>query len=205
MPIWMLAFGVLLNFVVFTLIAGAIALVSGLITWFASKKHKKRNTILAVISPFVFVYVCYFFSLVSAFACSAIFGTGCGFDGYYHADLPGGYELQSIDDDFGSDGCLLGRITKEGNTVVGNVSMIRVSGDSVCGQWRNGVERTNFVLDTALGTFESGSSSENECFMEVESFYYDSWPWVGPAIILSLFIPAVLVFIIIFITVKIFK
>ena len=71
----------------------------GIVCW-RSKKNKKRNAILTFISPFVFIYTFYFGCMIGGFTCSSVFGTGCGIDGYYHATLPNGYELETISDDF---------------------------------------------------------------------------------------------------------
>lgn len=61
------------------------------------------------------------------------FGTGCGIDGYYHATLPNGYELETISDDFDRE-YFTGYIRKDGKDVIEWVTKIKVSGDSIYGE-----------------------------------------------------------------------
>jgi len=56
-----------------------------------------------MLSPFVFSF--YFLCLIGGFVCASVFKTGCRMDGYWHTDLPNGYEIESIGDGFDRDGC----------------------------------------------------------------------------------------------------
>lgn len=51
----MILIAVIIQLIIFTLLAVAIALpLAGIVSW-RSKKRKKRNSILALLSPFVFI------------------------------------------------------------------------------------------------------------------------------------------------------
>lgn len=59
-----LILGIIIHLIIFTLLAVVIALpLAGIVCWL-SRKHRKRNTILALLSPFVFIYSFYFTGLV---------------------------------------------------------------------------------------------------------------------------------------------
>lgn len=129
----MILLGIIIQLVIFTLLAMVIALpLAGVVCWL-SRRHRKRNTILAMLSPFVFIYSFYITSLIGGFSCSSIFDTGCGMDGYYKDDLPNGYQIESIADDFDRE-YFTGNIRKDGKRVVEWVTKIKVSCDSIYGE-----------------------------------------------------------------------
>ena len=114
----MILFSIIIQLVIFTLLAVVIALpLAGIVCW-RSRKHRKRNTILALLSPFVFIYSFYFTCLIGGFACASIFDTGCGMDGYYKADLPNGYQIESLADDFDRE-YFTGYVRKDGTRGIG--------------------------------------------------------------------------------------
>ena len=105
----MVLLGVMIQLIICALLAVVIALPVSVIVCWRSKKNKKQNTILTFLSPFVFIYTFYFVYLIGGFTCSSIFDTGCGMDGYYRTNLPNGYEIETIADDF-DRACFMGNI-----------------------------------------------------------------------------------------------
>lgn len=211
----MILLDIIIQLVIFTLLAVVIALpLAGVVCW-CSRRHRKRNTILAMLSPFVFVYSFYFTCLIGGFACSSIFDTGCGMDGYYKADLPNGYQIESL-----ASGSIreyfTGDISKDGNRVVEWVTKIKVSGDSIYGEryFVNEAPGSEyyFTIDTKtdnIKQYESIRVAEETNPVIVtglthpEAFYYKSWPWVIPLTILAFAVSSGLVFILWFIVNKI--
>lgn len=125
--------GIIIQLIIFTLLAVVIALpLAGIICW-RSRKHRKRNTILALSSPFVFIYSFYFTYLIGGFTCASIFDTGCGMDRYYKTDLPNGYQIESLAEDFDRE-YFTGCISKDKKHIVEWVTKIKISGDSIYGE-----------------------------------------------------------------------
>lgn len=180
----MILLGIIIQLIVFTLLAIVIALpLVGIVCW-RSKKNKKRNAILTFISPFVFIYTFYFGCMIGGFTCSSVFGTGCGIDGYYHATLPNGYELETISDDFDRE-YFTGYIRKDGKDVIEWVTKIKVSGDSIYGEryFVNEAPGSEyyFVIDSKSGIITQYKSfreaDENDPTLltgltHLEAFYY---------------------------------
>ena len=209
-----LILGIIIHLIIFTLLAVVIALpLAGIVCWL-SRKHRKRNTILALLSPFVFIYSFYFTCLIGGFACSSIFDTGCGMDGYYKADLPNGYQIDSLADDFDRE-YFTGYIRKDGKRVIEWVTKIKVSGDSIYGEryFVNEAPGSEyyFTIDTKtdnIRQYESIRVAEetNPAIVtgltHLEAFYYKSWPWVIPLTILAFAVSSGLVFLLWFIVSK---
>jgi len=165
----------------------------------------------------VFIYTFYFCCLVGGFTCSSAFNTGCGMNGYYKTDLPNGYQIESLVDDFDRD-YFNGTISKDGKCVIEWVTKIKVIGDSIYGEryFVNEAPGSEyyFVIDT-----KSGGITQYESFREakevypsietdlthLEVFYYKSWVWVIPLAILAFVISSGLVFIMWFIAIKIHR
>lgn len=210
----MILLGIIIQLVIFTLFAIAIALpLAGIVCW-RSRRHRKRNTILAMLSPFVFIYSFYFTCLIGGFSCSSIFDTGCGMDGYYKADLPNGYQIESLADDFDRE-YFTGYIRKDGKRVIEWVTKIKVSGDSIFGERYLVNEAPGseyyFTIDTKtdnIRQYESIRVAEetNPAIVtgltHLEAFYYKSWPWVIPLTILAFAVSSGLVFLLWFIVSK---
>ena len=213
----MILLEILILLIVLTFLGIVIALpVAGIVLWL-SKKYKRRNTILTLLSPFVFIYTFYFCCLVGGFTCSSAFNTGCGMNGYYKTDLPNGYQIESLVDDFDRD-YFNGTISKGGKCVIEWVTKIKVIGDSIYGEryFVNEAPGSEyyFVIDT-----KSGGITQYESFREakevypsietdlthLEVFYYKSWVWVIPLAILAFVISSGLVFIMWFIAIKIHR
>ena len=209
----MILLEILILLIVLTFLGIVIALpVAGIVLWL-SKKYKRRNTILTLLSPFVFIYTFYFCCLVGGFTCSSAFNTGCGMNGYYKTDLPNGYQIESLVDDFDRD-YFNGTISKDGKCVIEWVTKIKVIGDSIYGEryFVNEAPGSEyyFVIDT-----KSGGITQYESFREakevypsietdlthLEVFYYKSWVWVIPLAILAFVISSGLVFIMWFIAI----
>ncbi len=208
---------IIIQLIIITLLAVAIALpLAGIVCW-RSRKHRKRNTILALLSPFVFIYSCYFTCLIGGFACASIFDTGCGMDGYYKTDLPNGYQIESPADRFDRE-CFTGYLYKDGKFVFEWVTKIKVSGDSISGE-RYDIDDTDtpgsyFVIDTktdSITQYKSLSEAQRRTpsavtdLTRLKTFYYKSWPWVTPLTILSFVVSSGLVFLLWFIVNKISK
>lgn len=143
-----------------------------------------------MLSPFVFVFSFYFICLIGSSVCSSLFRTGCGMDGYWHADLPNGYEMESVEIDIEH---FNGDISKDGKRVAEWVTKIKISGDSIYGERYDVNEAPGseyyFALDTETGELTQYTSYEEvkqACpaavtgLTDVESFYYHSWNWVLP-------------------------
>lgn len=213
----MILLGIIIQLIIFTLLAVVIALpLAGIICW-RSKKHRKRNTILALLSPFVFIYSFYFTCLIGGFACASIFDTGCGMDGYYKTDLPNGYQIESLADDFDRE-YFTGDISKDGTCVIEWVTKIKVTEDSIYGQryFVNEAPGSEyyFAIDTktdSIAQYKSLSEAKEKAptvitgLTHLEAFYYKNWPWVTPLTILSFVVSSGLVFLLWFIVIKISK
>lgn len=211
----MILLGIIIQLIIFTLLAIVIALpLAGVVCWL-SRRHRKHNTILAMLSPFLFIYSFYFTCLIGGFACSSIFDTGCGMDGYYKADLPNGYQIESLADDFDRE-YFTGDISKDGKRAVEWVTNIKVSGDSIYGEryFVNEAPGSEyyFTIDTktdSIRQYESFRVAEEANpdivtgLTHLEAFYYKSWPWVIPLTILAFAVSSGLVFILWFIVNKI--
>ena len=210
-----LILGIIIHLILFTLLAVVIALpLAGIVCWL-SRKHRKRNTILALLSPFVFIYSFYFTCLIGGFTCASIFDTGCGMDGYYKTDLPNGYQIESLADDFDRE-YFTGYIRKDGARVFEWVTKIKIVGDSICGEqsFEPAGRDHYFVIDTktdSITQYKSPLEAKEKAPMVVtglthlEAFYYKSWPWVIPLTILSVVVSSGLVFLLWFIVNKISK
>lgn len=209
--------GIIIQLIIFTLLAVVIALpLAGIICW-RSRKHRKRNTILALSSPFVFIYSFYFTYLIGGFTCASIFDTGCGMDGYYKTDLPNGYQIESLADDFDRE-YFTGYISKDKKHIVECVTKIKISGDSIYGEryFVNEAPGSEyyFAIDTktdSITQYKSLREAKEKAPMVVtelthmEAFYYKSWSWVTPLTILSFVVSSGLVFLLWFIVIKISK
>lgn len=203
----MILIGVILQIIIFTLLAAIIALpLAGFVFW-RSKKHKKKNAILTLLSPFLFIYTFYIGCLIGGFTCAAIFDTGCGMDGYYHTALPNGYEIETIADDFDRE-YFTGNISKdEKEVIVWWVRKIRIDGDTIYGERYDVNEAPGseyyFSLNTATNKLTEYTSYEEAQeanpivitdLTSLEPFYYKSWKWVTPLGILVLMLSSCLVF-----------
>jgi len=211
----MILLGIIIQLIIFTLLAVVIALPLAGIVCLRSRKHRKRNTILALLSPFVFIYSFYFTCLIGGFTCASIFDTGCGMDGYYKTDLPNGYQIESLADDFDRE-YFTGYIRKDGARVFEWVTKIKIVGDSICGEqsFEPAGRDHYFVIDTktdSITQYKSPLEAKEKAPMVVtglthlEAFYYKSWPWVIPLTILSVVVSSGLVFLLWFIVNKISK
>lgn len=207
--------GIIIQLIIFTLLAVVIALpLAGIVCW-RSRTHRKRNTILALLSPFLFIYSFYFTCLIGGFACASIFNTGCGMDGYYKTDLPNGYQIESLADDFDRE-YFTGYIRKDRTCVVEWVTKIRVTEDSIYGEryFVNEAPGSEyyFAIDTktdSITQYKSLSEAKEKAptvvteLTHLEAFYYKNWPWVIPLTILAFVVSSGLVFLLWFIVNKI--
>lgn len=210
----MILIGIIIQLLIFTLLAAIIALpLAGFVFW-RSKTHKKRNCILTFLSPFLFIYTFCFGCLIGGFTCATIFDTGCGMDGYYHTELPNGYEIETIADDFDRE-YFTGNISKDDEVIVWWVRNIRIDGDTIYGERYDVNEAPGseyyFSLNTATNKLTQYTSyeeaQENNPIVvtdltPLESFYYKSWIWVHPLGILVLLLSSGLVFLMWFIVKK---
>lgn len=211
----MVLLDIIIQLIIFTLQAVAIALpLTGIVLW-RSKKHKKRNTVLAFLSPFVFIYTFYFGCLIGSFACSSIFDTGCGMDGYYHTNLPNGYEIESIADGFDREH-FTGNISKDGKAVVEWVTKIKIIAGTIYGEryFINEAPGSEyyFSIDTETGKLTQYTSYDEAqqsnpvmvtALTHLEYFYYKSWQWVIPLCMLVFVMSSAAVFIIWFVVKRI--
>ena len=212
-----LILGIIIHLILFTLLAVVIALpLAGIVCWL-SRKHRKRNTILALSSPFVFIYSFYFTCLIGGFTCASIFDTGCGMDGYYKTDLPNGYQIESHTYGLTREN-FTGFLHKDGQFVYEWVTKIKVSGDSISGE-RYDLDETPgseyyFAIDTktdSITEYKSLSEAKAKAptvvteLTSLKAFYYKSWPWAIPLTILAVVVSSGLVFLLWFIVNKISK
>lgn len=209
--------GIIIQLIILTLLAVVIALpLAGIVCW-RSRKHRQHNTILALLSPLVFIYSFYFTCLIGGFSCASIFDTGCGMDGYYKTDLPNGYQIESLADDFDRE-YFTGDISKGGTNVVEWVTKIKVTEDSIYGEryFVNEAPGSEyyFAIDTktdSLTQYNSFSEAKEKApkivtgLTHLEAFYYKSWTWVIPLAILAFVVSSGLVFLLWFIVNKISK
>lgn len=188
--------GVMIRVVFFFIMASLVAIPFAVLVYWRSKNCRKRKALLALISPYLFVYTSYACYLLGAFYCSPVFNTGCGTDGYWHTELSHGYEMYSVSDNTFS--IPLGIIYKGDSIVVDDVTKIKEEGNMLYGL-------TSYIIDDSKGYFfslnmETGALTWHGRYAEVkkenaditsglmntESFYYDKWPWVTPLEILSI-------------------
>lgn len=182
----------------------ALPLAGGLYVF--SKRKRKRKMIFGLISPFVFVFSFYFMCLIGGLVCASIFKTGCGMDGYWHTELPNGYVIESIEDEFNNE-YLTGNIIKDEKLIVEWVTKVNISSDTIFGERYdvNEAPRSEyyFSLDTKTGELDQYISL-NEAqrykpniitsLTDIESFYYHSWKWVIPLGVSAFVTSSVLVF-----------
>lgn len=134
----------------------------------------------------------YFMCLIGGLICATAFKTGCGMDGYWHAELPNGYAIESFEDEINSE-YLIGNIIKDGKLIVEWVTKVNIYGDTILGERYDVNEAPEseyyFSLDTKTGELNQYPSL-NEAqrykpniltsLTNIESFYYHSWKWVIP-------------------------
>lgn len=181
----------------------ALPLAGGLYVF--SKRKRKRKVIFGLISPFVFMFSVYFMSLIGGLICATAFKTGCGMDGYWHAELPNGYVIESFEDEFNNE-YLAGNIIKDEKQIVEWVTKVKISGDTILGERYDVNEAPGneyfFSLDTKTGELDQYPSL-NEAqrykpnitsLTDIESFYYRSWKWVIPLGVSAFVISSGLVF-----------
>lgn len=185
------------------IIASLIALPVSVIVYWKSRNRRKRKAVMVLISPYLFFYSFYFCCLIGAFCCSSIFNTGCGMDGYWHTELPNGYEIYSICDDFAPK--LVGIIKNGERLIVDDVVKIKEEGNMLYGMAYIVDESKGhyFSIDTENGILawhglydEARKKDANivSGLSEAETFYYSKWGWDVPLGILSLFISCTCVF-----------
>lgn len=119
-------------------------------------------------------------------------------DGYYYTALPNGYEIETIADDFDRE-YFMGTIKKDGDSIVEWVTKIKVAGDLIYGERYYVSEAPGseyyFILNTKTGYIKQ-FTSYNEVrisnpmvvsdLSHLETFYYKSWKWVIPLVVLAL-------------------
>lgn len=160
------------------------------------KSGRTQNEGSPVVAVRLF-YTFYFCGLIGAFTASAIFHTGCGWDGYWHAYLPNDYEIYSTTDDF--DYTAWSSIIQKGDSSIINfVAEIKEEDNMIYGMYYPVSEIPGagiyFSLDTGNGTFtqygmlEEARANENVVsgLLDIKSFYRSKWGWVMPLIVLSL-------------------
>jgi len=138
-------------------------------------------------------------------------------DGYYKTDLPNGYQIESLADDFDRE-YFTGDISKDKKDIVEWVTKIKISGDSIYGEryFVNEAPGSEyyFIIDTktdSITQYKSLSEAKEKAptvvtgLTHMEAFYYKSWPWAIPLTILSVVVSSGLVFLLWFIVNKISK
>ncbi len=168
----------------------AIALPLAGVLYLMSKHKRKRKVIFGLISPFVFVFSFYIICLIGGYICATVFKTGCAMDGYWHTELPNGYVMESIVEDF-DDENLTGNIRKDKNLIVDRVSKVNVSNDTIFGETYDvneaSKEKHYFTLDSKNGNLTQYASLSDAkryhpnfliALTDVESSYYHSCQWV---------------------------
>jgi len=197
---------VLIQLIIFFLLSVVIGFSLAGCLYVFSKRKRKRKVIFGMISPFVFVFSFYFTCLIGGFICASAFKTGCGTDGYWHTELPNGYIIESVEDDFVSES-LTGNISKDEKLIVEWVTKVKVSNDSIYGERYDVNEAPGsecyFSIDTKTGELTQYTSlNEAQIYIpniiilltDIESFYYHSWKWVIPLGVSAFVISSGLVF-----------
>lgn len=190
-------FGIIIHLLMLFILAGIIAVFFALAVYCFSKKKRGRKTVCALLVPFVCVYSFYFCCLIGAFVCSSVFNTGCGMDGYWRVNLPNGYEMYSLTDDFDNEPW--GKIMKNGDLIIDEVIKIKVEKDTLflAAYVVDETRERYFALDTRTGDLLSyGYYTQAKIFDEnivsglydTENFYYSNWGWVIPLSIFALFV-----------------
>ncbi len=188
----MMFLSILIQLTIFLLLSMVMALLLSGGLYLFSKRKRKCKAIFGLISPFVFVFSFYFICLIGGFICASVFKTGCGMDGFWHTELPNGYVMESIENDFDRE-YLTSNIAKDEKRVVKWVTKIKISGDTIYGEQYEVNESPGnehyFVLDTRtdeLTQYKSLNEVRNlnlamvASLTPIESFYYHSWMWVVP-------------------------
>lgn len=210
----MMLLSILIQLIIFFLLSAAIALPLAGVLYVFSKCKRKRKVIFGLISPFVFMFSFYFMCLIGGLICATAFKTGCGMDGYWHTELPNGYAIESLEEEFNSE-YLTGNIIKDEKRIVEWVTKVKISGDTIFGERYDVNEAPGseyyFSLDTKTGEFDQYPSL-NEAqrynpniitsLTDIESFYYHSWKWVIPLGVSAIVISSSLVFLLCLFIVK---
>lgn len=201
----MMLLSILIHLFISFLLSVVIALPLAGCLYVLSKRKRKRRVIFGLISPFVFMFSFYFMCLIGGLVCATAFKTGCGMDGYWHAELPNGYVIESNEYAFNSE-YITGNIIKDEKLIVECVTKVKISGDTILGERYDVNEAPGseyfFSLDTKTGELDQYPSL-NEAqrykpnitsLTDIESFYYHSWKWVIPLGVSAFVISSVLVF-----------
>lgn len=188
----MMLLSILIQLFFFFLLSAVIALLLAGSLYVFSKRKRKRKVIFGLISPFGFMFSFYSMCLIGGLICATAFKTGCGMDGYWHAELPNGYVIESFEDEFNSE-YLTGNIIKDEKLIVEWVTKVNISGDTIIGERYDVNEAPGseyyFSLDTKTGEMAQYTSlNEAQIYKpsiitsltDIESFYYHSWKWVIP-------------------------
>ncbi len=210
----MMLLSILIQLIIFFLLSVVIALPLAGGLYVLSKRKRRRRVIFGLISPFVFMLSFYFMCLIGGLICATAFKTGCGLDGYWHAELPNGYVIESFEDEFNSE-YLTGNIIKDEKLIVEWVTKVNISSDTIFGEQYDVREAPGseyyFSLDTKTGELDQYTSL-NEAqrykpniitsLTDIESFYYHSWKWVIPLGVTAFIISSGLVLLLWIIVVK---
>ncbi|MDE7385601.1 MAG: hypothetical protein K2N28_00510 [Muribaculaceae bacterium] len=204
----MLILIVLFQLIVCLILATVIALPLAACLFYFSKRKKKRRALFGLLSPYVFIFSFYLVCLIGSLFCAWAFDTGCGMDDYWHTDLPNGYDIESIACD---NEDITGNIRKNNRFIVGSVTRLAISGDTIYGEREAEACESYFALDTETGSltqFDSLSEVQqvnpdiSAQLTQIESFYYDSWGWTTPLGIIAFLIPTGLVVLLWFVIFK---
>lgn len=127
-------------------------------------------------------------------------------DSYWNTELPNGYVIKSVEDEFNNE-YLTGNIIKDERLIVEKVAKIKISGDTIYGERYDVNEAPGceyyFTLDTEtceLTQYTSLNEAQRckpniiTSLTDIESFYYHSWKWVIPLGISAFVISSGMVF-----------
>lgn len=90
-------FAIAIHLVLIGLLSLILSVPISITTYFLSKKEKKRRTILAFCSPFIWLYSMYFLAFTGSIFVSEIKNVDEGVGDYWYAPINGKYKISFID------------------------------------------------------------------------------------------------------------
>ncbi len=90
-------FAIAIHLILITVLAVLMSIPTSTLTYVLSKKGKKRKTIIAFCSPFIWLYSMYFIALIGSIFVSQIKNVDEGIGDYWYAPLNEKYKISFID------------------------------------------------------------------------------------------------------------
>jgi len=171
-----LLFVVIFHLAAIFVLSAFTAVLCGLVATFTARSHRKRKTILAVLSPFVGFFTFYFAGIAGLVAVSQATGTDMGIGDSWYVPLKGNYQLLFVDVPEQAS------INNDGPDIVSDVSRIGLRGSKAYGQTRNGEFFSfDFHRDKLIGYRDANAFSRAEHFsissLESAQDFYAARKW----------------------------